>query len=291
MKSIFSGLFQTRKRLQETAANDYNGWKDRLITADVGVKVATEIVEEVRSTVGESTPTNANFIKIIARRLRRVEAMIATASHQPFVILVMGVNGSGKTTTIAKLSHQFTQSGKKVLLAAGDTFRAAAREQLERWASRVGGLEIDSATGDPASVAFSAVKSGIAKNMDIVIIDTAGRLSTQPHLMEELSKIRRAVNKAQPHAPHELLLILDSTIGQNAIAQVKAFKEAVGVTGLIITKIDGSSKGGFLLPIAAEYPIPIRYAGVGEQMDDLALFDADEYANALIGGQGEEIPT
>ena len=283
MTNIFSGLLRTRERMATATGEDWNQWRDRLIIGDVGVATAQSLVDEVRQTVGKESPSADIFVDAINRRLRRVEALLATEGHRPCVILVMGVNGSGKTTTVAKLSHLLLRKNKTVMLAAGDTFRAAARAQLEKWATQLGGLEIVGGGGDPAAVAYQAVTAGIAKKSDIVIIDTAGRLSTQPHLMAELAKIRRAVNKALPGAPHELLLVLDATIGQNALSQIAAFRETVGVTGLVITKLDGSSKGGFLIPIAERYAIPIRYVGVGEKNDDLAIFKADEYAAALIG--------
>lgn len=283
MGGLLSGLLRTRQRLTETTGNDYNSWRDRLIIADVGVEVAEQIVAQVQQQLAGAPPAAADFIAVITKRLQRVEAMMAVERFCPFVILVVGVNGCGKTTTIAKLSHAFIENGKRVLLAAGDTFRAAAKAQLSEWADRVAGLTVDDSSGDPASVAFSAVKAGLEKKSDIIIIDTAGRLPTQPHLMAELAKVRRAVNKALPYAPHELLMVVDATLGQNAISQVATFKEAVGLTGLLVTKIDGSSKGGFLLPIAHKFALPIRYAGVGEKIDDLAIFTAHDYAAALLG--------
>ena len=283
MKNIFSGLTKTREQMAAAvAAGQWDYWRDCLIKADVGVKTTDDIVSEVRAATTDA-PVAADFSRVISRRLRRVEAMLATDAVKPCVIIVMGVNGSGKTTTIAKLSRRFIIAGKKVLLAAGDTFRAAAREQLEQWAVKLGGLDIVTGSGDAAAVAYNGVTAARARGADIVLIDTAGRLPTQKNLMAELAKTRRAVGKAMPGAPHELLLVLDATTGQNALMQLRQFSEAIGVTGVVITKLDGSSKGGFLLALAALQPLPVRFAGVGESDDDLVLFDADDYAAALVG--------
>jgi len=265
------------------AAGEWEQWRDCLIRADVGVKTTEEIIDEVRALAATAAPRSTDFTRVISRRLRRVEAMLAMGAVKPCVIIVMGVNGGGKTTTIAKLSRRFVTDGKKVLLAAGDTFRAAAREQLEKWAVKLGGLDIVTGSGDAAAVAYNGVSAGLARGADIVLIDTAGRLPTQKNLMAELAKTRRAVGKAMPGAPHELLLVLDATTGQNALAQLRQFSDAVGVTGVVITKLDGSSKGGFLLALAAQQPLPVRFAGVGEGDEDLVLFDAEEYAAALVG--------
>lgn len=282
LKSIFTGLAKTRARMRDTThADSWNRWRDQLMMADAGSAVSGAIVAEAQR---QSAAPNADlFAAIIGRRLQRLEAMLSLYGRKPCVIITMGVNGSGKTTTIAKLGRYYLSRGNTLLLAAGDTFRAAAREQLEKWAASLGGLDVVTGSGDPAAVAYNAVTAGVARGHDIVLIDTAGRLPTQQHLMTELGKIRRAVGKALPGAPHELLLILDATGGQNALTQIQTFSQAAGVTGVIVTKLDGSAKGGFLLAMAAASPVPVRFVGVGEGSDDLALFDADEYAAALVG--------
>ena len=205
--------------------------------------------------------------------------------HKPYVILVVGVNGSGKTTTIGKLARRFHEEKRRVILAAGDTFRAAAIEQLSIWAERTGATLIAQAAGsDPAAVMFDAVAAARARNADVVIADTAGRLQAQTHLMDELRKIKRVLQKAEPSAPHEVLLVLDGNQGQNALAQAEQFHAAVGVTGLVITKLDGTAKGGAVLAIARRFALPIRYLGIGEGPEDFGEFDADEFAGALVDG-------
>ena len=194
-----------------------------------------------------------------------------------------GVNGAGKTTSIGKLARYFQNQGQSVLLAAGDTFRAAAREQLLAWGERNNVTVIAQQSGDPAAVIFDAVQAAQARGVDVVLADTAGRLTTQAHLMEEIKKVRRVITKAMPDAPHEVLLVLDANTGQNALSQVKAFDEALGVTGLILTKLDGTAKGGVIAAIAKAHPIPVRFIGVGEGMDDLRPFDAEEFVAALLG--------
>lgn len=282
MNKLFSGLEKTRANM--TAGGD---WRERLLMCDVGAATADAIIGEITVPL-----TAANIANRIRRRLRRLEAMLATEGRAPFVILLIGVNGCGKTTTLAKLARRFLAENKRVLLAAGDTFRAAAREQLEKWAATLGGeADIIGGTGDPAAVAFNAVTAGLARRADVVLIDTAGRLPTRAPLMAELAKIRRAINKALPGAPHELLLVLDATTGQNALTQIRAFSDAVGVTGVIVTKLDGSSKGGFLLAMADDAPTPVRFVGVGEKGEDLAIFNADEYADALVGATAAVAPS
>jgi fused signal recognition particle receptor len=208
---------------------------------------------------------------------------MSTDRAKPFVILTLGVNGVGKTTTIAKLASIFQQSGKTVLLGACDTFRAAAIEQLEVWAKRLHIDMVKHADGsDPAAVAYDAVKAAKARDIDILILDTAGRLHTKANLMEEMKKIKRVVEKELPGAPHEILLVVDATNGQNAIAQAKAFHETLGLTGIVITKLDGTAKGGFILPIAHTLKIPVRYIGVGEKIDDLIPFSAKDFAEAIL---------
>jgi fused signal recognition particle receptor len=197
--------------------------------------------------------------------------------------MVAGINGAGKTTTLGKLAHHFQAAGHSVLLAAGDTFRAAAREQLQAWGERNNVTVIAQEGGDPSAVIFDAVQAAKARGIGIVLADTAGRLPTQMHLMDEIAKIRRVISKAEVTAPHEVLLVLDGTIGQNAIGQVKAFDKAIGVTGLVITKLDGSAKGGVIAAIAKQCPKPVRYVGVGEQVEDLQPFTARAFAEALLG--------
>lgn len=255
--------------------------EDALIVADVGVTTAADIVREAQTLTGGS-PRDC-LAAVLERRLLVLSASLNTVGFSPFVIVVMGTNGGGKTTTIAKLCRYFAGAGKSVLLAAGDTFRAAAREQLREWAIKLGGVEMVDFSGPPAAVAYDAVVTGAKRGADIVLVDTAGRLPSQPNLMAELAKIRRATAKAMPGAPHELLLVLDASLGQNALTQLEAFSDAAGVTGLVVTKLDGSAKGGFLLALAAKFPKPVRFVGVGEGADDWAPFDASGYAQALAG--------
>jgi fused signal recognition particle receptor len=207
---------------------------------------------------------------------------LVIGQHQPTVIMVAGVNGAGKTTSIGKLTKHLADGGASVLLAAADTFRAAAREQLTVWADRNTVEVISQEGGDPAAVSFDAVSAGKARGKDVVLIDTAGRLPTQLHLMEELKKIKRVIQKADPSAPHEVLLVIDGNTGQNAVTQVKAFDDALGLTGLIVTKLDGTAKGGVLAAIARERPIPVYFIGVGEKLDELETFNAREFAQALL---------
>jgi fused signal recognition particle receptor len=211
-----------------------------------------------------------------------LQKQLHIGAQKPMVIMVAGVNGAGKTTSIGKLTHHLADQGASVLLAAADTFRAAAREQLAVWAQRNTVEIISQQGGDPAAVSFDAVSAGKARGRDVVLVDTAGRLPTQLHLMEELKKIKRVVQKADASAPHEVLLVIDGNTGQNALTQVKAFDEALGLTGLIVTKLDGTAKGGVLCAIAREKAIPVYFIGVGEQLDDLQTFDAREFAEALL---------
>jgi fused signal recognition particle receptor len=206
-----------------------------------------------------------------------------TGTHRPFVIMLAGVNGAGKTTSIGKLAKYFQGQGKSVLLAAGDTFRAAAREQLMEWGARNNVTVISQQSGDPAAVIYDAVQAAQARGVDIVLADTAGRLSTQAHLMEEIKKVKRVIDKALPDAPHEVLLVLDANTGQNALSQVKAFDDTLDVTGLILTKLDGTAKGGVIAAIAKAHPIPVRFIGVGEGLDDLRPFVAEDFVAALLG--------
>ena len=218
----------------------------------------------------------------IAELLRPLQKNLVIGTQKPMVLMVAGVNGAGKTTSIGKLTHHLADQGASVLLAAADTFRAAAKEQLAVWAQRNTVEIVSQEGGDPAAVSFDAVSAGKARGRDVVLVDTAGRLPTQLHLMQELTKIKRVVQKADPTAPHEVLLVIDGNTGQNALAQVKSFDEALGLTGLIVTKLDGTAKGGVLCAIARERPIPVYFIGVGEQLEDLQTFDAIEFAQALL---------
>jgi fused signal recognition particle receptor len=215
--------------------------------------------------------------------LRPLEHPLVVGPARPFVIMLAGVNGAGKTTSIGKLARHFQLQGLTVLLAAGDTFRAAAREQLAVWGERNGVTVISQAGGDPGAVMFDAIAAARARGVDVVLADTAGRLPTQLQLMEEIRKVQRVIRKADPDAPHETLLVLDANTGQNALAQVKAFDDALGLTGLVLTKLDGTAKGGVVAAIAKERPIPLRFIGVGESLDDLKPFVAAEFVEALVG--------
>jgi len=256
-----------------------------LFSADLGVRTAEDLLQSVRSQAigGDAAAVQAALCEAIRTKLARVEIAEPPLAGPPHVILVLGVNGSGKTTTIGKLAARHARAGRKVVLGAGDTFRAAAIEQLQVWGERVG-CEVVSgqAGGDPAAVAFDTLKAAVARNADVAIIDTAGRLQTQKPLMEELTKIARVIGREVEGAPHETLLVLDSNTGQNAISQARLFTEAAQVTGLTLTKLDGSAKGGVIVGLADEFGIPVRYVGVGEGLDDLRDFSANEFVEALF---------
>jgi len=258
-----------------------------LLMADAGVAATEFLTENLRKyakTQGTSDPAALKeaLLDALTALLLPLQKTLFIGQHQPTVVMVTGVNGAGKTTSIGKLTRHLADSGATVLLAAADTFRAAAREQLSIWADR-NTVEIISQEGaDPAAVSFDAVSAGKARNKDVVLIDTAGRLPTQLHLMEELKKIKRVIQKADPSAPHEVLLVIDGNTGQNALAQVRAFDDALGLTGLIVTKLDGTAKGGVLAAIARERPIPVYFIGVGEKLDELQTFNAREFAQALL---------
>jgi fused signal recognition particle receptor len=262
-----------------------------LLSADLGVGATDEILEQLRATIklsGLKTPADVRdaLVAELTRRLEPCEGKLDLDRPHPIVIMVAGVNGAGKTTSIGKLAHWLADRRQSVLLAAGDTFRAAAREQLAVWGSRNHVDVISQASGDPAAVVFDAVQAARARGHAVLIADTAGRLPTQLHLMDELKRVRRALDKSLPGAPHESLLVLDGTNGQNVLAQVRAFDEAVGLTGLIITKLDGTAKGGAVVALArerAQRPLPILFIGVGEDLEDLRPFVAAEFAQALIG--------
>jgi fused signal recognition particle receptor len=261
----------------------------RLITADVGVDASSRILEELRKRVARK---ELNDVEALLKALNEAMSQILTPVEQPlvidpavkpFVILVVGINGAGKTTTIGKLSARLLAEGKSVMLAAGDTFRAAAREQLEVWAARHNvPIVAQQAGSEPAAVIFDALNAARARHIDVLIANTAGRLHTQTHLMDELKKVKRVLARLDPTAPHEVLLVLDGTIGQNAVAQAEEFNKGLGVTGLVITKLDGTAKGGVVLAIAQRLKIPIRFIGVGEQSEDFGVFNASEFVSALL---------
>ena len=255
-----------------------------LLQADVGVEATARIIDRIRTQAGPGTMRavlRAALLELIAPCERPLE--IPAAAPRPFVIMVVGVNGAGKTTTIGKLAHRLQADGHKVMLAAADTFRAAAVEQLKVWGERNGVPVIAQDTGaDAAAVAHDALHAATARSMDVLIVDTAGRLHTQSGLMDELKKIRRVIERINPQAPHEVLLVLDAGIGQNALAQREHFQAAVGVTGLILTKLDGTAKGGVVFAMAAKNPLPIRFIGVGEGIEDLRVFNAADFVEALL---------
>ncbi len=257
----------------------------QLLMADCGMPATQHLLEDLRKrwklAGGEGDP-RAMLVDSLTDLLKPLEQPFKVAQESPFVIMIAGVNGAGKTTSIGKLAKYLQGQGASVLLAAGDTFRAAAREQLAIWGERNNVTVIQQAGGDPAAVMFDAVSAGKARGTDVVMCDTAGRLPTQLHLMDELKKAKRVISKAMDGAPHEVLLVLDGTTGQNAIAQVKSFDDSLGLTGLIMTKLDGSAKGGVICAIAKERPIPLRFIGVGEGIDDLQPFVAREFAEALV---------
>jgi len=266
----------------------YEELETALLLADTGVAATAYLLQEVRRKVqatGATRPVQAKNILVdaLTQLLRPLERPLVIGEHQPTVIMVAGVNGAGKTTSIGKLTKHLADAGETVLLAAADTFRAAAREQLAVWADRNRVEIVSQEGGDPAAVSFDAVSAGKARRKDVVIVDTAGRLPTQLHLMEELRKIKRVVTKAEASAPHEVLLVIDGNTGQNALTQVKAFDQALQLTGLVVTKLDGTAKGGVLAAIAQEKPVPVYFIGVGEKLEDLETFRAREFALALLG--------
>jgi len=287
-----------------------------LITADVGMDATRTLLADVRRHVKEQHLTEASQLKealahALLKLLQPLAKPLDVTPHKPFVIMMCGVNGAGKTTSIGKLAKHFQNQGKSVLLAAGDTFRAAAREQLMEWGKRNDVTVIAQQSGDAAAVIYDAVQAAQARGIDVVLADTAGRLTTQAHLMEEIKKVKRVIAKVMPggqarpplsnfppqagqrtneslreindSAPHEVLLVLDANTGQNALSQVKAFDEALGVTGLVLTKLDGTAKGGVIAAIAKAHPIPVRFIGVGEGLDDLRPFVAEDFISALLG--------
>lgn len=293
MERLKSGLRKTGTSIATvftgTKIDDalYEELEDALLMADTGVKATQHLLEDLKRRVKALKTTDPAAVKslladALTELLHPLEKPLVIGQHTPTVIMVAGVNGAGKTTSIGKLTRHLADHGQSVLLAAADTFRAAAREQLGVWATRNTVEIISQAGGDPAAVSFDAVSAGKARKKDVVLVDTAGRLPTQLHLMEELKKIRRVVAKADDSAPHEVLLVIDGNTGQNALNQVKAFHEALTLTGLIVTKLDGTAKGGVLAAIAQECPVPVYFIGVGEKVQDLETFKAREFAQALL---------
>ena len=270
--------------------------EDALVSADVGIETTVKIIEQIENRVAKDKYLNTSELNRILKE--EIQNVLVTApqdtnyqdyelpaGHKPHVILVVGVNGVGKTTTIGKLAHNFSKAGKSVLLGAADTFRAAAVDQLTIWSERTGVDIVKKEMGsDPASVAFDTVKSGIAKNADVIIIDTAGRLHNKIHLMDELSKIKKVIQKVIPDAPHEVMLVLDGSTGQNALEQAKHFTAATDVTALTVTKLDGTAKGGVVLAIASQFKIPVKFIGVGEKAEDLLVFDKQLFVDGLFNG-------
>jgi len=275
-----SELF-TRRRVDEAL---YEELETALLQADCGVAATRQLLDSVRKARPEDgAALKAALRDALTELLRPLQKPLDAARAKPLVIMVAGVNGSGKTTSIGKLAHWLQLQKKSILLAAGDTFRAAAREQLVVWGERNSVPVIAQASGDPGAVVFDAIAAARARGIDVVIADTAGRLPTQLHLMEEIRKVKRVAAKALDGAPHEVLLVLDANTGQNSLAQVKAFDDALGLTGLILTKLDGTAKGGAACAIAAERPVPLLFVGVGEDVDDLRPFVARDFAEALVG--------
>jgi fused signal recognition particle receptor len=267
--------------------------EEALVSADVGIDTTVQIIERIEKRVAKDKYMNTGELnRILQEEIREMLVDANESSYKqfdlpanvkPYVMLVVGVNGVGKTTTIGKLAYNFTRAGKSVLLGAADTFRAAAVDQLTIWSERTGVPIVKQNMGsDPGAVAFDTVQSGIARGSDVIIIDTAGRLHNKAHLMEELSKIRRVIKKLLPDAPHDVLLVLDGSTGQNALEQAKHFTAATDVTGLVITKLDGTAKGGVVLAIANQFKIPVKFIGVGEKMEDLLVFDKKEFVDSLF---------
>ena len=290
---FFIGLARSRSAFADALARAsekegderFQDLEDALIATDVGVNTALSIVEELKAASGPEQGPDALREQMRACLVGRLGSNASLASQRdgPTVILMVGVNGSGKTTTIGKLAHRYTQAGAKVLLAAGDTFRAGAIEQLKVWGERVGVPVIAHKAGsDPAAVLYDGIQAGVARGMDVVICDTAGRLQAHGGLMDELGKVVRVMNKALPGCPHEVLLVLDATIGQNALSQAKIFKDVVGVTGVVLTKLDGTARGGVVVAVKADMGLPVKLVGLGEGMDDLHDFHAQAFVDALL---------
>lgn len=292
------GLTKSRDKMAKSLAGVFGGGQidedlyeeleTVLITSDMGMEATEYLMKDVRDRVSLKGLKDGNELRGALKEalydlIKPLEKpLVLPETKEPFVIMLAGINGAGKTTSIGKLAKYFQAQGKSVLLAAGDTFRAAAREQLQAWGERNNVTVISQITGDSAAVCFDAVQAAKARGIDIVLADTAGRLPTQLHLMEEIKKVKRVLQKAMPDAPHEIIVVLDANIGQNAVNQVKAFDDALGLTGLIVTKLDGTAKGGILAALASDRPVPVRYIGVGEGIDDLRPFDARAFVDALL---------
>ena len=295
VERLKSGLSRTGNQLADLFSRGgkidddlYEELETILITADVGMDATNALLADLRRHVrehklSEAAELKAGLAHCLLKLLKPLAIPLQADTHKPFVIMMVGVNGAGKTTSIGKLAKYLQSQGLSVLLAAGDTFRAAAREQLMTWGERNNVTVIAQQSGDAAAVIYDAVQAAQARKIDVVLADTAGRLTTQAHLMEEIKKVKRVIAKVLPDAPHEVLLVLDANTGQNALSQVKAFDQALGVTGLILTKLDGTAKGGVIAAIAKAHPIPVRFIGVGEGLDDLRPFDAEEFIAALLG--------
>ena len=285
MVSKIDQLVSVKRKIDDRLLEEL---EEILITSDIGIKTTRQLLDKVTEKVKRKELDDADQLKKTLQEemhliLSRQEKPLEVSSARPFVIMVIGVNGTGKTTTISKMAQKFKGQGKSVLLVAGDTFRAAAIEQLEIWGQRVGCEVIKHQSGsDPSAVVFDALKAGKARGSDIIIVDTAGRLHTKVNLMEELKKVKRIMARELPQSPHEILLVLDATTGQNAISQAKIFAKEVGVTGIALTKLDGTAKGGILVSISDELKIPIRYIGIGEKADDLREFNARDFVDALF---------
>ena len=292
------GLTKSRDKMAKSLAGVFGGGQidedlyeeleTVLITSDMGMEATEYLMKDVRDRVSLKGLKDGNELRgalkdALYDLIKPLEKpLVLPETKEPFVIMLAGINGAGKTTSIGKLAKYFQAQGKSVLLAAGDTFRAAAREQLQAWGERNNVTVISQTTGDSAAVCFDAVQAAKARGIDIVLADTAGRLPTQLHLMEEIKKVKRVLQKAMPDAPHEIIVVLDANIGQNAVNQVKAFDEALGLTGLIVTKLDGTAKGGILAALASDRPVPVRYIGVGDGIDDLRPFNAKAFVDALL---------
>ena len=291
------GLARTRELLNRDLSDLFGAGKideqfyeeleTTLLAADVGVAATGFLIGELRAAARRASYREPRELKHALRAallalLRPIAVPLDVSRYKPFIIMLAGVNGAGKTTSIGKIARYYQQAGKSILLAAGDTFRAAAREQLQVWGERNNVAVISQQSGDAAAVIFDAIKAAHARGTDIVLADTAGRLPTQLHLMEEIRKVKRVIAKAEPGAPHEILLVLDANTGQNALNQVQAFDAALGVTGLVLTKLDGTAKGGVICAIARHKQIPLRFIGVGETLEDLQPFNAEEFVDALL---------
>lgn len=305
LSRLKEGLTKTRESIRDNISKITQGRTDIdeefleeleniLIAADVGVETTLSIVDRITEKAEKETYRSEDELNRMLMQVMEEMLLDTLESHpvdfdaslpaKPYVILIVGVNGVGKTTSIAKLAHNYNKAGRKVIIAAADTFRAAAVQQLQIWADRAGVPMVSQGqNADPASVVFDAVSSAVARDTDVVLVDTAGRLHNKSHLMQELAKIMRVAKKKVPEAPHEVLLVLDGTTGQNAVSQAKEFTKCVNVTGLIVTKLDGTAKGGIVLSISRELELPVKYIGVGEKIDDLQIFDREKFVEALFG--------